>query len=216
MTPWSVWPLPWNSPGKSAGEGCHFLLHVFLNLAPFAPQTLRSSPVLLPFPQGHTCPSFLETHAELGALILRGSGTPGPPSSSRLRRRTVGVFGDTWPMVNPFKPQEAWDDSREDIWPEQPLQAPSVPGGPSAAPRRCLRRTPRAQRPPHRPQAASACLRGLALAPLLPASARSGSSSPGAHLPLSAGRPSARPPDLSPGVIPLGPPGPSSGFVPQN
>ena len=125
------------------------------------------------------------------------------------------MFGDTWPVVNPFKPQEAWDDSREDIRPEQPLQAPGVPGGPSAAPRCCLRRTPRAQRPPHRPQAVSACLRGLAPAPLLPASARSGSSSPGAHLPLSAGRPSARPPDLSPGVIPLGPPGPSSGFVSQ-
>ena len=82
---------PWSSPGKTAGVGCHFLLHVFLNLPLFAPQTLRSSPVLLPFPQAHTHPSSPETHAELGALILRGLGAPGSP------------------ILQPFKAQDSWD-----------------------------------------------------------------------------------------------------------
>ena len=99
------------------------------------------------------------------------------------------MFGDTYPVVKPFKPQEAWDSSWEDGRPDHLPQAPSVLGEPSAAPLGCLWRPPGHMNPLHRPQAASACLRALAPVPLLPASDLSGCSLPGACLLLPAGIP---------------------------
>ena len=57
------------------------------------------------------------------------------------------MFGDTYPVVKPFKPQEAWD-SWEDGRSDHLSQAPRVLGEPSAAPRGCLRWPPGAHGPP--------------------------------------------------------------------
>ena len=173
VTPWAVAfvhgilqarPLEW------VAISCSTCFLTYLSLL-FAPPTLCSSPILLPFPQACTHLSFPETHAELGVLILRGSGVPGPPSSSHSKPRTVRMFKDTYPLVKPFKPQEAWDSSWEDIRPDHLPQAPSVPGEPSAAPWGCLWRPPGAHRPPAQ---ATGCVRlppGPGPGPLLPASA---------------------------------------------
>lgn len=81
----------------------HFLLHAFLNLPllllPPRPSAHHPSCFL---PQACTHLSFPETHAELGVLILRGSGVPDPHPPAIQSLQNSQMFKDTYPWSSPL------------------------------------------------------------------------------------------------------------------